>query len=941
MTTFCKQCVQAKDKMFLILWVLVSLFAITPMISGEIKAENDIEKMTIIQLQREKDVEHEYYQSRSFPESYRATGNCVVVDTITAPDGGTQGLAWDKGNLWASEGGSAGTYPGVIFKIDTAGNILSSFDAPGQSSQGPHPQGLAFDGTYLWSVDFLDGKIYKLSKSGAVIGSIPAPSGIASGLAWDGANLWVSEWYTYKIYKLNPENGQILMSFNAPDFEEKPPYGLAWDGSYLWASNSNGIYKLDPATGAVLASCNDSAFEYGKAYAMTWDGQYLWGGSWISNSIIKIGVSPFVDVKANGQDDPLIIDPNTPVSITVSLNPGGYASQNADWWVAESTPSGTFNYYDLSTGSMVPGLLPTHQGPLFNLGTTQLLNSSDLMVGAHTFYFGVDLNMNGLLDMNSIYYDSVVVNVTTLPTAAITDTSGQVTLKIADQNIQFQFLDEITRSPIQGLTVGVGSDAEADGLVPMLIIDPTGQYPLQAAILHGKTATTGNYSQTLSNNSVVNKASDSTKVFTLTKDLVSLIQAVGLLDTLPKVKMLADGFDVVDSVANVATLMNALGLPMGELAGVYGKTETLTRKAVRDKLWRDWNTAQMKRGFFFSLSGLTGKPLLPNLVKTWAGAMIDTSLLALNETTVTNCNDNVVVTTLGPYSFFVCEKPVDTKGFVFPKNPNLDINVSPISGGYLELINKKILGESFVAVLDPQGQAEIPVPIGDYTTRAASPGFNSTTTDISVPEEGTSLNVTLQPAEAHLGVFKAGRGSGTVTSNPGKINCDANDTKCSDTYAIDTLVTLTAKADPDSTFAHWSGAYSGNEESFVLIMDADKAVTAIFDSDDDGDNPFQGSLSGSWKGECNYYGDQNQDVKGWFSVTIDAIGEVEGSFDGNDSGPISGSVTDAGSFSATAGSAGEYSWRGQLTGSGSSLSGNGEWDGTPEGISCSGSWSAP
>jgi hypothetical protein len=53
--------------------------------------------------------------------------------------------------------------------------------------------------------------------------------------------------------------------------------------------------------------------------------------------------------------------------------------------------------------------LPTYQGALFNLGTTQLLSSSDLEVGTHTFYFGVDLKMNGSLDMDSIYYDWVRV----------------------------------------------------------------------------------------------------------------------------------------------------------------------------------------------------------------------------------------------------------------------------------------------------------------------------------------------------------------------------------------------------------------------------------------------------------------------------------------------------------------------------------------------------
>ena len=128
--------------------------------------------------------------------------------------------------------------------------------------------------------------------------------------------------------------------------------------------------------------------------------------------VYEFNVAPVPDIKANNQEGQISITSGTPVFITVSLNPGGYAGQNADRWVAESTPSGTFNYYNLSTGSMVPGLSPTHQGPLFSLGTTQVLNSSDLTVGTHIFYFAVDMNMNGLLDMNSIYYDSVGINVT-------------------------------------------------------------------------------------------------------------------------------------------------------------------------------------------------------------------------------------------------------------------------------------------------------------------------------------------------------------------------------------------------------------------------------------------------------------------------------------------------------------------------------------------------
>lgn len=118
---------------------------------------------------------------------------------------------------------------------------------------------------------------------------------------------------------------------------------------------------------------------------------------------------PLPNIKANNQDGPITVSFGSPVTLNVKLYPGNNINQNADWWVAESPPSGTFNYYNLSRGSMVPGLLPTHQGPLFKLGTTNLLNSSDLTVGSHTFYFGVDLIMNGSLDMDSIYYDSVNV----------------------------------------------------------------------------------------------------------------------------------------------------------------------------------------------------------------------------------------------------------------------------------------------------------------------------------------------------------------------------------------------------------------------------------------------------------------------------------------------------------------------------------------------------
>ena len=74
-----------------------------------------------------------------------------------------------------------------------------------------------------------------------------------------------------------------------------------------------------------------------------------------------------------------------------------------------------------------------------------------------------------------------------------------------------------------------------------------------------------------------------------------------------------------------------------------------------------------------------------------------------------------------------------------------------------------------------------------------------------------------------LAVAKAGQGSGTVTSNPGAIDC--GDT-CSDTFADGTVVTLAADAAVGSVFGGWSG-HSDCLDGQVT-MDADKNCTATF-----------------------------------------------------------------------------------------------------------------
>jgi hypothetical protein len=76
-----------------------------------------------------------------------------------------------------------------------------------------------------------------------------------------------------------------------------------------------------------------------------------------------------------------------------------------------------------------------------------------------------------------------------------------------------------------------------------------------------------------------------------------------------------------------------------------------------------------------------------------------------------------------------------------------------------------------------------------------------------------------------LTVSKSGTGTGTVTSSPAGINCGGD---CEESYAENTLVTLSQLAEPGSEFKEWTGACSGSGTCEVT-MSAAKSVGAKFD----------------------------------------------------------------------------------------------------------------
>lgn len=183
---------------------------------------------------------------------------------------------------------------GILYSVSSShvsaapGDVVLSFPAPGSS-----PQGLAWDGKYLWVVDDSTDRIYKLDPSnGAVLLSLASIGSDPRGLVWDGKCLWNSDNSSHKIYRLDSAKGSMISAIDAPVMEVKrgisPLGGLTWDGNYLWsgwiAGWSSRMNQVNPKDGSV----NRFIFTKGVPRALASDGKFLWSAT--DNGGIRLGI---------------------------------------------------------------------------------------------------------------------------------------------------------------------------------------------------------------------------------------------------------------------------------------------------------------------------------------------------------------------------------------------------------------------------------------------------------------------------------------------------------------------------------------------------------------------------------------------------------------------------------------------------------------------------
>ncbi len=112
---------------------------------------------------------------------------------------------------------------------------------------------------------------------------------------------------------------------------------------------------------------------------------------------------PIPDVKANGQDGPIFVPYGTPVTITLSLDPGGFLGVDQDIWVfVQENWDTTWYWRPPNSWTMSTSPILTLSGPLFNVNNFVLVNNTPLPHrNTWIFYLAVD-------DMDGVYQGTFI-----------------------------------------------------------------------------------------------------------------------------------------------------------------------------------------------------------------------------------------------------------------------------------------------------------------------------------------------------------------------------------------------------------------------------------------------------------------------------------------------------------------------------------------------------
>jgi uncharacterized protein (TIGR03437 family) len=188
---------------------------------------------------------------------------------------GPHGVVFDGTNIWTAD-----------YLTNSVTKLLASTGATiGNYSVGTGPQGIAFDGTNIWVANNGGGTVTKvLASTGATVGSYTVGANPYDVL-FDGANIWVTNNGSSNVTELLASSGATEGTYSVGS----APEGLAFDGTNIWVANngSNNVTELLAATGATV-----NTYPAGSGpHDMAFDGTNVWVTNTGSGTVTKLQAS--------------------------------------------------------------------------------------------------------------------------------------------------------------------------------------------------------------------------------------------------------------------------------------------------------------------------------------------------------------------------------------------------------------------------------------------------------------------------------------------------------------------------------------------------------------------------------------------------------------------------------------------------------------------------
>lgn len=226
------------------------------------------------------------------------------------------------------------------------------------------------------------------------------------------------------------------------EWSPSDPGGVGVAGYKVYSGTSSGIYNgyedVGNTTSYTVNNLQDGLW-YFTVTAYSAGGLESGYANEVSKVIEDAGglvlINTVADISVNGSDGPVTVLQGDNVNVQVSLAAGILTGEAAELWVKVFV-------HDAASGIFTPINLFEQQTPLTDIAPVTLINST-LSEGIYIFYFGADLVQNGQMDMESMYYDAVVVHVRADILEGIQPSSG-VKISGQDAPVTLAATDEVS-----------------------------------------------------------------------------------------------------------------------------------------------------------------------------------------------------------------------------------------------------------------------------------------------------------------------------------------------------------------------------------------------------------------------------------------------------------------------------------------------------------------